>query len=74
MIIEKFQKMTTITIEIEDSETDFLKKVLERMNVKILEETDKIPNQLTQKTISDAKKRKGLSASFTDVNEFMSSI
>ena len=66
--------MTTLTIQIEDSETDFLKKVLMKMNVTILEEAGKIPNQLTQKTIINAKKGKNLATSFTDVNEFMRSI
>ena len=66
--------MTTLTIQIEDSETDFLKKVLMKMNVIILEEAGKIPNQLTQKTTINAKKGKDLAASFTDVNEFMRSI
>jgi hypothetical protein len=53
----KFKEMTTLTIQIEDSETDFLKKVLKKMNVTILEEIGKIPNQLTQKTIINAKKK-----------------
>nr|WP_294900619.1 hypothetical protein [uncultured Pedobacter sp.] len=66
--------MTTLTIEIEEKEKEFLKKVLKRMNVKILAETNATPNKLTQKTINDAKLGKGLSQPISNVKEFMKSI
>ena len=66
--------MTTLTIQIEDAEKDFLKKVLRKMNVKILDETDHTPNKITQKTIDDAKLGKGLSVPITNVREFLKSI
>ena len=66
--------MTTLTIQIEDGEKDFLKKVLKKLNVKILDEKNRVPNKLTQKTIDDARLGIGLSEPITNVREFMDSI
>ncbi|HET8828307.1 MAG TPA: hypothetical protein VFM79_03150 [Pelobium sp.] len=66
--------MTTLTIQIEETEKEFLKKVLRKLNVKILDESDHIPNKLTQKTIDDARKGKGLAEPITNIKEFMGSI
>ncbi|MBK0384040.1 hypothetical protein I5M32_13810 [Pedobacter sp. SD-b] len=66
--------MTTLTIQIDDQEKDSLKKVLRKMNVEILNETNLIPNKITQKTIEQARKGKGLGKVITDIDEFMDSI
>ncbi len=66
--------MTTLIIQIEDNEINFLKKILRKMNVKIVSEADTLPNKLTRKTIEDARKGKGLGEPIADIDEFMDSI
>ena len=66
--------MTTLTIEIEESEKEFLKKVLTKLNVKIVSEIKKTPNKLTQETIKKAEMGKGLGKPFSNVKSFMDSL
>ncbi len=66
--------MTTLTIQFEAKEKEFLKKVLRKMNIKILVETDHIPNKLTQKTLDNARLGKGLGKPIVNIKKFMDSI
>ena len=66
--------MTTLTIQIEESEKAFLKKVLRKMNIKILAESDHTPNKLTKKTIDESRIGKNLGKPIENIKEFMDSI
>jgi hypothetical protein len=64
--------MTTLTIQIPDKDAEIVKKVLEKFKVKIISSTT--PNALTQKTIIEAQKGKGLGKPIENVKAFMDSL
>nr|MBC7611743.1 hypothetical protein [Pseudopedobacter sp.] len=66
--------MTTLTIQIPDAETELVKKVLEKFNVKIVSTDQKTPNKLTVKTIEDAKNGIGIDEPIKNIRSFLTSL